>query len=193
MKTGEGKTLVATLGLSQCSRRQGRPRRHGQRLSRPPRCGLDGPDLSLSRHVGRGDRSQPQRPGTARRLRFRHHLRDQQRIRLRLPARQYEILARANGPAAVQFRDRRRSGLDPDRRGADPSHHLGPDRRQVGPVHFGRPAGEDAHRVRLRKGRSKDCRPHRGRHREGGADARGSPADRGATSTTSPTPRSSTT
>jgi preprotein translocase subunit SecA len=33
MKTGEGKTLVAVLPvLPQCALRQGRPRRHGQRL-----------------------------------------------------------------------------------------------------------------------------------------------------------------
>ena len=43
MKTGEGKTLVATLpALSERPRRQGRPRRHGQRLPRPPRLGVDG-------------------------------------------------------------------------------------------------------------------------------------------------------
>jgi preprotein translocase subunit SecA len=36
MKTGEGKTLVATLpGLPQRARRQGRARRHRQRLPRP--------------------------------------------------------------------------------------------------------------------------------------------------------------
>ena len=46
----------------------------------------------------------------------------------------------ADGPAAVQFRDRRRGGLDPDRRGADAADHLRPDRRQVGPLHLGRPA-----------------------------------------------------
>ena len=60
---------------------------------------------------------------------------DQQRVRVRLPARQHEIFARADGPAAVQFRDRRRGGFDPDRRGADAAHHLRTDRRQVGPVH----------------------------------------------------------
>ena len=36
MKTGEGKTLMATLaGLSQCAARQGRSHRHGERLSGP--------------------------------------------------------------------------------------------------------------------------------------------------------------
>ena len=46
MKTGEGKTLVATLPvLSERARRQGRPRRHGQRLPGQARLGVDGPPL----------------------------------------------------------------------------------------------------------------------------------------------------
>ena len=50
MKTGEGKTLVATLpGLSQRARRQGRARRHGQRLPGQARRRVDGPDLQLPR------------------------------------------------------------------------------------------------------------------------------------------------
>ena len=73
---------------------------------------------------------------------------DQQRARLRLSARQYEILARPDGPAAVQFRDRRRGGFDPDRRSADAADHFRPDRRQVRPLHLGRQAGEDARRRR---------------------------------------------
>ena len=43
MKTGEGKTLVATLrGLSQRARRQRRARGHGQRLPGPARRRMDG-------------------------------------------------------------------------------------------------------------------------------------------------------
>ena len=50
MKTGEGKTLVATLaGLSQRARRPRRARRHRQRLSRQARLRVDGPDLRLPR------------------------------------------------------------------------------------------------------------------------------------------------
>ncbi len=49
MKTGEGKTLVATLPvLSERARRQGRPRRHGQRLPGQARLRVDGPDLQRS-------------------------------------------------------------------------------------------------------------------------------------------------
>ena len=50
MKTGEGKTLVAdAAGLPQRAHRQGRSRRHRQRLPGPPRRRMDGPDLPLPR------------------------------------------------------------------------------------------------------------------------------------------------
>ena len=46
MVTGEGKTLVATLpAYPQCPGRQGRPRRHGQRLPGPPRLRMDAAHL----------------------------------------------------------------------------------------------------------------------------------------------------
>ena len=41
----------------------------------------------------------------------RHHLRHEQRIRLRLPARQHEVPAGGDGPAALQLRDRGRGRL----------------------------------------------------------------------------------
>ncbi len=44
-----------------------------------------------------------------------HHLRHQQRIRLRLSARQHEVLAGRNGPARPPLRDRRRGRLHPGR------------------------------------------------------------------------------
>ena len=54
MRTGEGKTLVATLpGYLNALSRQGRPRRHGQRLPRPPRRRVDGPHLPVPRPDGR--------------------------------------------------------------------------------------------------------------------------------------------
>ena len=65
MKTGEGKTLVATLAVYlNALAGQGRPCRHRQRLSRAPRRRLDGADLPLPRHERRGDRSQPDRPAS---------------------------------------------------------------------------------------------------------------------------------
>ena len=63
------------------------------------------------------------------RLRLRHHLRHQQRVRLRLPARQHGPLARRHGPARPPLRHRRRGRLHPDRRGPHPAHHLRPGRR----------------------------------------------------------------
>ena len=60
MKTGEGKTLVATLAVYlNALARQGRPRRHRQRLSRQARRRLDGPDLPLPRPYRRGHRPRP--------------------------------------------------------------------------------------------------------------------------------------
>ena len=95
MKTGEGKTLVATLpAYLNAPRRQGRPRRHRQRLPGAPRLGVDGPHLPLPRDVGRRHPARADRPAAAGRLRRRHHLRHQQRVRLRLPARQHEVRAR---------------------------------------------------------------------------------------------------
>ena len=63
---------------------------HGQRLPGHSRCQLDGPDPSLARsqrgshHAGRA-----RQRAQARAVRVRHHLRHQQRARLRLPARQH--------------------------------------------------------------------------------------------------------
>ena len=57
MKTGEGKTLVATLPvLPERARGQGRPRRHRQRLPRQPRRRVDGQALRLPR---------PERPASS--------------------------------------------------------------------------------------------------------------------------------
>ena len=66
-------------------------------------------------------------------LRLRHHLRHQQRARLRLPARQHGRVDRGVRPARPQLRHRRRGRLDPHRRGADPAHHQRPDAGR-GPV-----------------------------------------------------------
>ena len=95
MRTGEGKTLVATLPVvAQRPRRPRRARRHRQRLPRPPRRGVDGPHLQLPRPDGR--RHRPRANGRRRapgRVPLRHHLRHEQRVRLRLPARQHEVRA----------------------------------------------------------------------------------------------------
>jgi preprotein translocase subunit SecA len=123
MKTGEGKTLVATLPLY-LNALTG-PRRapgHAQRLSVQVRPAVDGADLPPAGAFCGGDPEQrrqpgrrqfPLRPGLSQRRRplpvsapdhpprslsGRHHLRHQQRVRLRLSARQHG----AGSVAAVQ-------------------------------------------------------------------------------------------
>ena len=57
--------------------------------------------LGLTRRL---HRPRPDRRRAPRRLCLRHHLRHQQRVRLRLSARQHEVPARGDGPAALQLR-----------------------------------------------------------------------------------------
>ncbi len=112
MKTGEGKTLVATLAVY---------------LNALPGKGVH--VVTVNDYLARRDADWmgqiyrflgltvgvivPNMADHERRdgLRVRHHLRDEQRARLRLPSRQYEILAGPDGPAPFQLRDRRRGGL----------------------------------------------------------------------------------
>ena len=134
MKTGEGKTLVATLAaLPQCTDRPRHPPGHRQRLSRPPRCPLDGAHLPyprpLRRRPANGRRHRERQEGLPRRflegvaargpassahggprrsLRRRHHLRHQLRVRLRLSARQHDHAPRGPRPARSSLRHRRR-------------------------------------------------------------------------------------
>ncbi len=143
MRTGEGKTLVATLatylnaiegkGVHVVTVNDYLARRDAEWMGRIHKfLGLD----------GRRDRAQPARVRAARGLRLGHHLRHEQRVRLRLPARQHEARARPAGAPPVQLRDRRRGRLDPDRRGPHPADHLGPDRGQDRPLRRARRAGE---------------------------------------------------
>ncbi len=88
-------------GLPQRARRQGRACRHRQRLSRQARRGMDGPDLPLPRPVGRRHRARARRRPAPRRLCLRHHLRHQQRVRLRLSARQHEVRPRRTWSSAA--------------------------------------------------------------------------------------------
>ena len=133
-------------GLPQHPGRRQRPRRHRQRLPGPPRLRMDGADL---RGAGRQRR---RRPGLRRsrdpaaQIRRRRHLRDQLRVRLRLPARQHVAVARAVRPARPPLRDRGRGRQHPHRRGADAADHLRP-ARTGGPdlLHL-RPPGQTAGR-----------------------------------------------
>ena len=126
MVTGEGKTLVATLpaflnGLEQkgvhiVTVNDYLARRDCEWM------------LPIYRALGMDGRLHPERPGPRREaqgLRLRHHLRHQQRVRLRLPARQHEAgpLERPELPAvdaavpahAAQLRHHRRGGQHPRR------------------------------------------------------------------------------
>ena len=115
--------------LSECAVGPGRAHRHRERLPRQPRCRLDGPRLSLPRTLGRSESVAERRRREAAGLRGRHHLRHQQRVRFRLPARQHGDAGGGPLPAPPQFRHRRRGRLDPDRRGAHAADHLRPGRR----------------------------------------------------------------
>ena len=97
MKTGEGKTLTErAAGLPQRARRQGRARHHGQRLPGPARRRVDGPGAPVPRPDRRRDPAQPAGRRAPRGVRVRHHLRHEQRVRLRLPARQHGVVARTS-------------------------------------------------------------------------------------------------
>ena len=76
--------------------------------------------------------------GAPRAVRRRHHLRHQQRVRLRLPARQHGVGPRRARAARPQLRHRRRGRLDPHRRGPHAADHQRP----------GRPADQVVRRVR---------------------------------------------
>ena len=130
MKTGEGKTLVATLptylnaltgkGVHVVTVNDYLAKYHAEWMGRVYHfLGLSVGDDPAADDVGRPPRG----------LQRRHHLRHQQRVRLRLPARQHGQPAGELRPARPPLRDRRRGRLDPDRRGPDAADHLRPERR----------------------------------------------------------------
>ena len=117
MKTGEGKTLVSTLpaylnalsgrGVHMVTVNEYLASRDAEWMGRVHRW------LGLT--VGRigSDVDDPVRQ--AGRLRVGRHLRHQQRVRLRLPARQHDPFEpRPHGPARPRLRHRRRGRLHPD-------------------------------------------------------------------------------
>ena len=110
--------------LPQHPRRRQRPRRHRQRLPGPPRRRMDDADLRGARGQRRLDPGGRRPRRAAAEIRLRRHLRDQLRVRLRLPARQHGGGDRALRPARPPLRDRRRGRQHPDRRGADAADHL---------------------------------------------------------------------
>ena len=168
MKTGEGKTLVATLptylnaltgdGVHVVTVNDYLAKYHAEWMGRIYHflgltIGMVLPEMTpVERRVSyaRG-----------------HHLRHQQRVRLRLPARQHGQLARGVRTARAPLRDRRRGRLDPHRRGPDAADHLRPVGRVRQVVRRVRqPRRAAAQRDRLR-GRREEAhgRGPRGRHR----------------------------
>ncbi len=183
MKTGEGKTLVAALALylnalegqgahlvtvnDYLARRDAQW--YGQALHMlGMRIGVlqnnaafvYDPELVSQAADMPHLRPAPRREAYARR----HHLRHQQRVRLRLPARQHGAVRGRQGAALAALRDRRRGGQRPHRRGAHAADHLGAaGRRPVGlpalrPPH----ADADPRRALHRRGAHALGAPHRG-------------------------------
>ena len=164
MKTGEGKTLVATLaaylnalpgkGVHVVTVNDYLAKRDSEWMGRIFRF------LGLTVGVIQHNLDDARAPGG---LRRRHHLRHQQRVRLRLPARQHEVRAQQLRPARAQLRGRGRGGLDPDRRGAHAAHHQRPRRGVDGQV-----LPDQRHHPQAQPGRA-----HQRGHEGGGAGGAG--------------------
>ncbi len=148
MKTGEGKTLVATLpvylnaltgrGVHVVTVNDYLARRDAEWMGRLYKF------LGLTVGViqnPHGDRERQQAYS------LRRHLRHEQRVRLRLPARQHEVRSRSDGAARPRLRDRRRGRLHPHRRSPDAAHH----QRTVGRID-GQVLHRGAHRAEADRG-----------------------------------------
>ena len=189
MKTGEGKTLVATApsylnalegkGVHVVTVNDYLAEYQSELMGRVHRfLGLE-VGVILAEHA-------PRRAAPA--VRRRHHLRHQQRVRLRLPARQHGLVAGRARAARPQLRGRRRGRLDPHRRGAHAADHQ----------RSGRPGDEVVRRLRRHRPAARARRRLRGRREEAHRSASSSAASSASrttsasrTSTSRPTRRSS--
>ena len=125
MKTGEGKTLTATLavflntlagdGVHVVTVNDYLARRDAEWMA--PIYEALGVSVAAIQEDDDHD-------GAAAEIRLRRHLRDQLGVRLRLPARQHGGGEGALRPARPPFRDRGRGRQHPDRRGAHAADHL---------------------------------------------------------------------
>ena len=121
-------------------------------------------------------------------LRLRHHLRHEQRIRLRLPARQHEAGTRRSSLSAssqqckaLELRHHRRSRQHPDRRSPHAADHLGPGlrrRRPSTPRPTASPGSSKQRRPLRGQGKGAHLPPDRRGHPRGRAN---SPASRAST------------
>ena len=142
--------------LPQRPGRQGRARGDGERLPGPPRHGMDGAAVHVA---GPDGERHPEPDGSGRAaegLRLRHHLRHEQRVRLRLSPRQHAgrgprrrpfRQAPAAGAGAVELCDHRRGGQHPHRRGPHAADHLRSGPRRRDPLRQGR-----SHRAAVEEG-----------------------------------------
>ena len=208
MKTGEGKTLVGPLAAA-LNAMSGRgvhvvtvndylakrdpqwmgPIFHGLGLTvgviQHDNAFLFDPDYRPSDET----HDAPAAGRAARGLRRGRHLRHQQRVRLRLPARQHGHRARRAGPARALLRHRGRGRQHPHRRGAHAADHQRPGRgvgrpllpaRAPGAPPEGASGGRRGGRRLLHRPQGARRLAHRGGHRQDREAARGS-----RTSTTS--------
>ena len=154
MKTGEGKTLVATLAAY---------------LNALPGHGVH--VVTVNDYLARRDAGWmgqiynflglsvgvivPMLEEEQRRAAYagRHHLRHQQRARLRLSARQHAHEPGWHGAARAPLRHRGRGRQHPGRRGQDPAHHLRSRRGQLRALPHRRPARAPAGAGGLGEGR----------------------------------------
>ena len=170
MKTGEGKTLVSTLpaylnaltgeGVHVVTVNDYLAKFQSEWMGR------------VHHFLGLTRRRDPARDASGRAprgLRLRHHLRHQQRARLRLPARQHGQRDRGLRAARPPLRGRRRGRLDPHRRGADPADHQRPDPGRGQVVRRVRQARQDAGHRRGLRGRREEAHHlgPRARHHQG--------------------------
>ena len=162
-------------------------RGHGERVPGPPRRRVDGPDPQLAgpqrrAHRARHGRPRPQAPA----VRGGRHLRHQQRVRLRLPARQHGDVPPGPGAAGPRLLHRRRDRLDPGRRGPHAAHHLRSGVRRGGALQAVRPRRPQAPPGRRLRGRRREA-PGRGAPTPASRRSRPSSASRTSTTSCRPT------
>ena len=170
MKTGEGKTLVSTLPgyLNAIADRGVHIVTVNDYLAKRDSEWMGG----IYRFLGTERGPDPGRHGAGHappRLRGGHHLRHEQRVRLRLPARQHGDAHRGLRAPRLPLRHRRRGRLDPHRRSADPADHQrhGAGQREVVPDVRAHRAPPDPRPGLRGRGVQVPGRRHRGRRREG--------------------------
>ena len=136
MRTGEGKTLTATLPvyLNALSGKGVHVVTVNDYLANRDATWMGRLYNFLGLSVGINLPNMPREEKQAA-YRSRHHLRHEQRIRLRLPARQHGLRVGRPRSARPQLRHRRRGGLHPDRRGPHAADHQRPGRRPHRHVH----------------------------------------------------------